>query len=180
MVIIHDVEQGSDEWHQLRAGKYTGSNAHKLLKYGARAYSLTEGKEFGGNFWTKRGHLLEEEAIELYERIKGVKVERVGFVTNDKFPDCGYSPDGLREKEIIEVKCFDEPRHLRLLAGDIPLEIMAQVQFGMMICERRISKLVLYNPKLEPTKALKIIEVRGRAAITSNFKRILKSKETMK
>ena len=28
-----------------------------------------KGKQFAGNFYTKRGHILEEEAIELYEAI---------------------------------------------------------------------------------------------------------------
>lgn len=176
MVTTHDVEQGSEEWHAAREGKYTGSNAAKLLKYGARAYSKTERSGFTGSFWTKRGHMLETEAIELYERITGTKVDRPGYVTNDKFPDCLYSPDGLQEKTVLEVKCFDESRHLRLSAGDIPLEIQAQIHFGMLICERSSGRLILYNPKLEPKKALKIIEIPARPAIAANFKKILTKK----
>lgn len=173
MVKVHQVEQGSEDWHELRAGKYTGSNAHKLLRYGATRYALTEQSSFGGSFWTKRGHLLEEEAIELYERITHTIVDRPGFVTNDRFPRCGYSPDGLQSEPLLEVKCFDEPKHLQLIAGNIPLEIMAQVQFGMMICERKFSFLLPYNPKLEPKKAFKIIKIRANRTILNNFKRIL-------
>lgn len=177
MITIHQVEQGSEEWHELRAGKYTGSNAHKLLKYGARAYSLTEPGTFGGNFWTKRGHLLEGEAIELFERITKLEVLRPGFVTNSRFPTCGYSPDGLLPAEVLEVKCFDEARHLKLLGGDIPLEIMAQIHFGMLVCERRAGRLIAYNPKLDPKQALGIIKIKRNPAVISNFRRILASKE---
>lgn len=173
MIQLHQVEQGSDEWQALRQGRYTGSNAHKLLKYGARPYSLTESSEFTGTFWTKRGHLLETEAIELYEAITGTTVEHPGFVTNSKFPDCGYSPDGLQAAHVIEVKCFNEPKHLKLYGGELPLEIMAQIHFGMLICERKLARLVIYNPKLEPKLALKIIEIKARPAIHQNFKRIL-------
>jgi hypothetical protein len=74
VITVHEVEQGTEEWQLLRIGKYTGSNAHKLLKYGARAYSLTEAGNFSGNFWTKRGHMLEDEAIELYQEITGHQV----------------------------------------------------------------------------------------------------------
>lgn len=176
MVTIHQVEQGSDEWQQLRASKYTGSNAHKLLKHGAIAYSLTEQTGFTGNFWTKRGHLLEAEAVEIYERITRATVDRPGFITNDQFPVCGYSPDGLTGTAVIEVKCFDEPRHLKLLAGDIPLEIQAQIHFGMLICERKFAKLILYNPKLETKKAFKIIPFAANRTIKANFKRILTEK----
>lgn len=177
MITIHQVEQGTDEWQQLRAGKYTGSNAHKLLKHGAGAYSLTEATQFTGNFWTKRGHLLEDEAIELYERITRAQIDRPGFVTNDNFPTCGYSPDALTGTAVIEVKCFDEPRHLKVLAGDIPLEILAQIHFGMLICERKLGKLVLYNPKLEPKKAFAIIPIGANRTIKTNFKRILTTKK---
>jgi hypothetical protein len=173
MVTLHDVTQGTDEWQQLRAGKYTGSNAHKLLKYGTIPYSLTENTGFNGTFWTKRGNLLEAEALELYERITKAQITRPGFITNDHFPGCGFSPDALTGTAVIEVKCFDEPKHLKVLAGDIPLEILAQIHFGMLICERKLAKLVLYNPKLEPKKALGIISISANRSIKANFKRIL-------
>lgn len=74
-VRIHDVEQGSPEWIELRSGLYTGQNADKLLAYAsqikivngvASSYAITEITGFGGNFFTRRGHILEDEALELY------------------------------------------------------------------------------------------------------------------
>ena len=34
MVTIHNTPQNSEEWLQARIGKFTGSNAIKLLKHG--------------------------------------------------------------------------------------------------------------------------------------------------
>lgn len=177
MIKIHEVEQGSDEWQKLRAGKYTGSNAAKLLKYGAIDYSLTSDSSFNGNFFTKRGHILEDEAIELYESIRKVSVNRVGFITNSKFPDCGYSPDGMANEVLIEVKCFNQNKHMQLFEGDIPLEVLAQIHFGLMITQLKLAHLVIYNPELDPKKAFKIIEVKANRNIQSNFKKILTPKK---
>jgi hypothetical protein len=174
MITYHEVEQGSDEWKELRAGKYTGSNADKLLKHGAIEYSLTASGSFNGNFWTKRGHILELEAIELYEAIKGVRVDRDGFVTNSKFDRCGYSPDGVVDRKIlIEIKCFDVKNHLAIWNGDIPFKIAAQIHFGLTILELQTAHLVIYNPTLDPAHAFKIIEIKARPAIRSNFIQIL-------
>lgn len=177
MLKLHEVQQGTSEWHDLRAGKYTGSSAHKVLKYGAIEYSLTDQGEFGGNWYTRRGHILEEEAIELYEAIKKTTVQRPGFVTNSRYPNCGYSPDGLLDDRVIEVKCFNEAKHLQLYKGNVPLEVLAQIYFGMLICERKLANLIIYNPELEPKLAFKIIEVKYRRAIFTNFKRILQTGE---
>lgn len=173
-ITIHDCLQGSEEWHQLRSGKYTGSNAHKLLRYGAGRYSVTEQSEFSGNFHTKRGHILEDEAIDLYKTICETDVQRPGFVTNSRFPSCGYSPDGIDSVCLLEVKCFSEAKHKAVAAGEIPLEIMAQIQFGLLICNLRKARLILYHPKLDPKLALKIIEIKRRQAVQANFKRILR------
>lgn len=183
VITLHDIEQGSQEWLDARVDMYTGSNAHKLLtKLGAAdlQYAKSQESSFGGNFWTERGHLLEEEAIELYEAIKGVKVQRTGFVTNSQFPGCLYSPDGLlmANGRLIEVKCFDELHHMELIrakkALDVPLKILAQTHYGMTITALPDTDLIAYNPKMENVKdKFKIIPIKRDRVITNNFKRIL-------
>lgn len=179
MIKLHDVEQGSPEWHALRENLYTGSGADKLLKFGAIDYALSHTNTFNGNFHTDRGHLLEGEAVELFEKIKGVDVLRTGFVTNDKYPDCGYSPDFLLLSILGEVKCFAEPNHMQLIKAkrvdDIPFKILAQIYFGLFICELPLAYLIPYNPKMKEVKdRFKIIEIKRKRAIENNFKRILK------
>lgn len=206
MIEIHNLEQGTDEWQALRAGKYTGSNAHKLLRFGAIEYALAQESNFKGNYYTKRGHLLEDQAIQVYEKITGASVLRAGFITNSKYPDCGYSPDGIdvtsldgyalnkggfkAEGYLLEVKCFNKKRHREIASGDIPMEIMAQIQFGMMITGMIRALLIIFNPDFakkmitvkgnlmpnpdyEPKLAFKMIEIRRNVSIERNFKNIL-------
>lgn len=178
MITLHDVEQGTKEWHDLCEGLYTGRNADKLLKYGTIEYAITHINGFGGNFWTKRGHLLEDQAIEIYRRIRKMEIKKVGFVTNDKYPDCGYSPDGWPGDALPEVKSFDEEHHMQLMKAktteDIPFKILAQVYFGLFITELPVAHLMPYNPKMKKVAdRFKIIEIRPKRSITANFRRIL-------
>lgn len=160
MVTIHNIEQNSDEWLQARFNKFTASNAIKLLKYGRTDRARVQPKEFTGNHWTRRGHELEPYAIAAYEQVKEVKIDRPGFITNDLYPECLFSPDGLTETEVIEVKCFGEDRHNKIHIRNVPDEIKAQVHFGMIMAEKATAVLVMFNPDLEPKKALKIIKVK--------------------
>lgn len=199
-VHFHFIEQGSDEWLEARKGMYTGSNSYKLLgNLGWVEYAKAIASDFKGNFWTKRGHLLEDEAIELYEQITGTKVLRdetgtkVGFITNDKYIRCLYSPDGVPPVPLLEVKSFSPINHLKLINGDIDLKIMAQIQYGLTISERPYAELLPYNPMFakrkildeatdelvdnklyDPSKAFKIIRVPRNKAAIANFSARLK------
>jgi hypothetical protein len=170
MLITHQVKQGTDEWHALRLQyPHTASLAGVLLAKGKNAASNTQGSH-GSGFWAQRGHILEDEAIEVYEAVYGVKVERPGFITNDKYPDAGYSPDAMLPTVAIEVKCFAEARHLECLKIT-PLEVYAQVQFGLMIAELDMAHLVHYNPDIADSKlCFRVIEVPRDEKLIERFK----------
>lgn len=179
MITVHETIQGSEEWAAARIGKFTGSNAYRLLgSFGANEYSKAIEASFSGNFYTKRGHILEEEAIEIYETVTGRPGTRPGYVTNSDYPSCLYSPDDLDDEYVIEVKCFGEKPHMQIFKGDIPLKVLAQIHFGMLICGKKKGRLVIYNPDLEPQFAFKIIEIPFSRDIQNNFKRILAAGET--
>lgn len=209
MIELHDIEQGTEEWLELRKDLYTGSGADKLLRHSSKikivdgvvsAYALSEITGFSGNFHTKRGHVLEDEAIEIYQHIRGsvgIRMpsgRKVGFVTNSKFPNCGYSPDDLYPDRTVEVKAFSKEKHLQLIGGDIPLKVLAQCYFGQLICGKKLTDLVPYNPHFvrktlvdaegneypnpdyDPAKAFKIIPIRWKPKVAANFKRKLSGK----
>lgn len=147
---ILEVIQNTEEWNRLHDDRATGSNADLLLTRGLDEALKQDFGNFRGNYYTQRGHILEEEAIEVYEAIHAVIVARVGFVINDKFPNAGCSPDGIDGDWLLEVKCFGEKKHLSIRkAGDIPFKIMAQLQFNMMISGKKKARLILYNPDVE-------------------------------
>jgi hypothetical protein len=180
----HYVKQGTQEWHDAREGMYTGSNAYKLLSsMNIIEYAKAIQSGFGGNFWTKRGHVLENEAIGLYEAIKGVTVDRPGFITNDKYPGFLYSPDGIAPLPLLEVKCFSPPQHRKLLDNNIDFKILAQVHYGLVITEKPLAALLPYNPGKDPETGqpyfaikdqFRIIPIMPNRNIANNFKTKLK------
>ncbi len=168
----YDFEQGSPEWLAGRVDHFTGSNAAKLLtSFGAGRHAFAKEGSFKGNFYTKRGHLLEIEAIELYETIKGIEVGKTGFVKNDKYRYCLYSPDGFLPKKTIEVKCFSKDAHLKTIKYQ-GLDILAQCHFGQLILEKQSTDLILYcpHPGIPPEKQLVIITIKRDKDIQDNFK----------
>lgn len=173
---ILEIKQNSDEWLKAREGKVTGSIADTLLTRGLDAALKANYSHFKGNYYTQRGHILEDECIEVYEGIYGVKVDRPGMVTNDAFPGAACSPDGIDGIYLIEVKAFNEKRHNEIVSvNTIPMKIMAQLQFNMMICGLKESKLLLYNPDLDdPKKCYRELRVRANPRIQGNLKIKLK------
>lgn len=115
---FYDVEQNTDEWFSLRAGKIGGSSIGKIM--------ANEGKAFGNpakdiavkvvleringepllnnisSFHLDRGHEQEPIARSLYEEKNFCEVYNGGFF-EDGFR--GVSPDGLVSKSgVIEIK----------------------------------------------------------------------------
>lgn len=167
-MIIHDVEQNSDEWLNLRCGMPTSSGASKLVtSTGAPSKSMLDYAEmlagelyaggtiddFAGNKHTERGHELEDEALDYYSFITGNNVEKVGFITNDDLT-AGSSPDGLVGNDgLVEVKCLGYKAHIKAIRyikdkGKIPTTYIAQKQDQMLICERKWCDSIFYHPKL--------------------------------
>jgi hypothetical protein len=156
-VKLHDAEQGSDEWLLLRCGALTASVVKEIVtptlklaandKTRALANKIAIQRITGipeDTFTTEkmlRGHIDEEVARDLYSK-KYAPVAEVGFITNDRFPFFGYSPDGLVGADgLIEVKSRDPHLHLASITArergeGIPKEHMAQVQAGLLLSGR--------------------------------------------
>lgn len=150
IVYKNNLEQNSDEWLDLRANYVTGTDAYDLLNGKTIQEILAEKqtrKNWGGNYYTRRGHLLEPEAKEIYSEVYA-PTKDVGFVINDKYPHCGVSPDGLvGEEGLVEVKAFNEKRHFYVYKNLDP-HIIAQTQYQLFVTEREWVDLVLYNPDI--------------------------------
>lgn len=103
LTFYDNVTQGTQEWLDLRAGRVTCSNALTLMNKGkeqckeANRIALNNLK-VNGNWYAERGHVIEFEFKEAYNKVlatKGLQMIDCGFITNDDYPDAGYSPDGL-------------------------------------------------------------------------------------
>jgi hypothetical protein len=160
---IIDVPQNSPEWLACRAGIPTASEFHKVLsirkeakdKVTRRKYMLKlageiitgETVEGYSNIHMERGHLLEEEARNLYAFMTDAEPQRVGFVRNGKK---GCSPDSLLGGAgVLEIKT-KQPDILIdcLLKDEFPSEHRCQCQGALWVCERDWIDIACYWPKL--------------------------------
>lgn len=151
-----DLVQGSEAWFAARRGIVTASVVGQLItpktvKPAANDYSraLTNtlvAERITG--WTEpvymsddmmRGSMDEPIARDLYSRTYAPVVE-VGFIVRTISWGCqlGYSPDGLvGDDGLIEVKSRRPKKHLAtILADEVPLENMAQIQAGLLVSGR--------------------------------------------
>lgn len=163
-MIIHTCEQGTDEWLKLRCGLPTASNFDKILttsgkpstqktKYlykVAGEYLTKKPEETYQNAAMVRGSEMEGEARELYEVVTGLKVEQVGFCTDDDVI-YGASPDGLVDDGLIEIKCPNLATHVGyLLDNKMPTGYMMQVQGQMLVTGALWTDFMSYYPGMKP------------------------------
>lgn len=167
MIVWHNVEQGSLAWKRLRKGLWTGITAIRLLQ----GKPLLPESDWDGNNATRRGHALETIAIREYERKYKTKVQRPGFVTNSVYPNAGYSPDGVDGGWLLECKAFAGQRHEDLVAEKIPLIVLVQIYFGMIITGLRKARLLAFNPEYE--EQLTVIEIEYDKVIGTNIRKKL-------
>jgi len=124
-MIYHDIEQNSEEWYQMRAGKLTGSSFGKIMANYGKAFGepakklamniATErstGKAISSSYSNEhmeRGHEQEPVARMLYEDETFCDVKNGGFFDCG---DVGCSPDGLvGDDGVIEIKSVIATTH---------------------------------------------------------------------
>ncbi len=163
---IHNVSQGSVEWHQLRAGIPTASEFDALITplgkiktgEGPKTYLAKKLAQWwlGGplstemsSFAMDQGSFMEDFCIPWYELEYETKIQRVGFITTDDV-DAGCSPDGLLGDDGgLELKAPQIETHIGyLLGGVVPSDYIAQVQGSMFVTGRKWWKFVSYRRKL--------------------------------
>ena len=150
--IVHDVEQGSDEWHKLRCGLLTASAIKSIVtptlnlanndKTRQHVYEIAAQRISGYteptyyNDAMLRGHIDEVTARELYsDRI--APVEELGMITRDiGGVTIGYSPDGvgLFGDFGIEVKSRIQKYQIETItSNEVPSEYVLQIQTGLLV-----------------------------------------------
>lgn len=119
------IEQGTQEWLELRADKATCSNAFGLCFHG-KNFSKTANEQHAlrttpnGNQYAERGHVYENEVKEkiieeFVNENSRFEVLNCSFIMHDDYPNAGYSPDAILVDKAtgefympIEVKCFND------------------------------------------------------------------------
>lgn len=110
-----------------------------------RITGFTDPTWISNDMW--RGIDDEPRARDAYAAHMGVKVEEVGFMTEDKWGfKIGLSPDGLvGDDGGIEVKSRRTGRQVQtVLAGTVPPENVAQIQCALLVSGRKWWDYVSY------------------------------------
>ena len=161
-----EMIQGSEAWHSIRCGLPTASEMKLLvtptLKVAANEKERAHMWELLAQRLTKhvepryisddmlRGQEDEIEAVALYAKTYE-PVERVGFVTNDRWGfTIGYSPDALVGADgLVECKSRGQKYQIQTIvdyvsADKIDPDFMIQVQTGLMVSERKWCDLISF------------------------------------
>ncbi len=167
-MIVFDIEQRSEAWHQARAGRVTGTRFKSLmakettqtfkdLAYDMAAEIIT-GKTEEGYVSEVMQKGIDTEPIARAEYIAtiGVDVIEAGFVIPDegtKYHEwVGISPDGLiGDDGLLEIKCPMGKTHLKYLdAGKLPAEYRYQVQGQLFVTGRKYCDFMSYVDDMNP------------------------------
>ena len=166
-MIVVPCQQHTEDWVRARLGIVTASGAKALLTPGtlkpsaqASAYmarlvaeTLTgEPIEEEGSDVMDRGTGMEPQAHKWYEAVKDVKVDEVGFITDDS-GRIGCSPDGVISGiKGLEIKCPLAHTHVAYAMDPDALvaKYKAQVQFSLYVTGFESWDLLSYSPVMDP------------------------------
>lgn len=170
MEIVRDIEQGTQEWLDIRSGLLSASKADVLVTPTgkvATGQKVTDymnkliaermmGKSAESGFMSdamQRGIELEEDARDWYSMATGEDVEEVTIVRDG---DYSCSPDGLifdgeNIDKGLEIKCPLAHTHVGYLrAGKVPTKYIPQLQMSMFVCDVNEWDFLSYHPDIEP------------------------------
>jgi len=165
MNLIKDLEQRTEEWKQIRKGSIGGTRVKSIMAKNNLplideliAEKHTELiQENYVNDAMQRGIDLEPFAISEFEDRTDFKVDTFGLVTNENYPGCHLSPDGLIldgsgvPLSGVEVKCPSTKKHVEYIRTNrIPNEYKYQVYHYFTICDTIDTVyFVSYDPRFE-------------------------------
>lgn len=181
-MIIHHFEQHSEDWYNIRLGKFTASNAGTIATAGTGLETLCfdlvaeiltqKKKETFHSAAMEQGNELEDTARTLFEMETGYTVDKIGFVEIDELE--GSSPDGLIyfEKEVsgVELKCPQDNTFAKLLYdGQIKHEYYAQMQMQMLHIGAKRWFYAVFNPNFE--NQMVVLEVSANPEFQEKIKK---------
>ncbi|MDX1473339.1 MAG: YqaJ viral recombinase family protein [Reinekea sp.] len=166
MKIIESIQQGSQDWLELRLGKVTASKFSDVMTDGkggnpsvtAKSYMIKlvaeilrgEPMPFFENEAMRWGTETEPQARAMYELKNNVDVKEVAFVELNDF--VGVSPDGLVGHDgLLEIKCPTTETQIKRFLDNtgLPKEYKAQVQGQLWVTGRDWCDFVSFDPRID-------------------------------
>lgn len=178
MKILSEIEQGSQEWHEARLEKVSGTRVSDAIGTSIKQDSLIneliaelltgEQRELVQSAAMRLGSEAEEFAIQEYEQETGYITEEVGLCISDDYEWLVSSPDRLIRNDAgkytraVEVKSPNPETAVKYIRNDeIPKEYLGQV-YGYFLVNSDLEELdfVVYSPKFSNQYRLWIKTVR--------------------
>jgi putative phage-type endonuclease len=173
---IQVIEQGSDAWHQLRAGKVTASRVADILaktKTGPSAsrqnylielaLQRTTGiiQESYSNSAMEWGIQTEPQARVAYEVTTNNFVDKVAFIDHPSIKWFGCSPDGLvSDRGLLEIKCPNSATHWEYFKSKKPPQkYFIQMQAQIAVTNKDWCDFVSFDPRMPDRSQLLIVRV---------------------
>lgn len=156
------IEQGTQEWLQMRLGKLTASRmADAKAKKDTAAYRNYVAQlvaerltgQIGESFTNAAmawGTEHEPLARAEYEIRFDAEVREIAFVDHPKIQWCGASPDGLvGDDGLVEIKCPSTATHIDYLLGQKPpAKYVPQMALQLLCTGRKWCEFVSYDPRM--------------------------------
>jgi len=186
-MIIHNIEQRSEAWHQVRCGRVTGTRFKNLVSKETTdsykdlltniACEIITGKqeESYSNAQMEYGIEMEPVARAKYEELFELKVTEVGFLTPDEDHNyhewIGISPDGmLDDNGLLEIKCPLARTHFEYIERNVlPSEYRYQVQGQLFVSGASYCDFMSFVPGMKPF----IIRIKPDVELFLEFERRL-------
>jgi len=167
-MILFNIEQHSEAWHEARLGRVTGTRFSSLIMGESTkgykdlvtniACEIITGREEERyiNAIMEAGLETEPEARKEYENQFGVDIKQVGFIIPDEnhvYHDwIGISPDGLTQDEgMIEIKCPLMKTHLGYIEANVlPSEHEKQIQGQLFVTGLKYCDFISYVNNMKP------------------------------
>lgn len=184
------TEQGSDDWHKLRLGVITASEACYLLKDGRKKGTWSDSKtgymnRLIGEILTGEhkeikaraldwGNNFEDEARTLFGFYNDLIIDEVPIVFKDESMRCACSPDGLASDGLgVEIKCPVTTEVFVNFAANgfdgMKDDYKAQVQYSMWATNKEQWHFVNYDPRIPEGKNIASIIVDRDEEIMKQF-----------
>lgn len=170
-----EVEQGTMQWHRMRAGRITASKVHDIIKKGRAKGSYSAARQVYMNeliaqvctgllpdeltakqvMWGKEN---EPKALDLYDPFDEKNISQIAFIYGLDMR-CGVSPDALvGDRGGLEIKCpWTTSQYIdQLLGGEPKPEYLTQMQYSMWITGREYWDFANYDPRMKKSN-IKIV-----------------------
>lgn len=174
--MIEQIEQGSQEWLELRKGKVTASRVADILARTKTGVSASRGnylielaiqrvtgeiEESYTNAAMQWGKDHEATARALYEIDSNNFVDQVPFVDHPTIEWFGCSPDGLVGTDgLVEIKCPNSKTHWEYFKKNAPPNnYIIQMQAQMACTETKWCDFVSYDPRMPEKSQLLVVRI---------------------